>query len=328
MRKRLINYFSFSKQEYNGLMVMIVLIMVVMASPYLYRYFCPEIYDAVAEQKAIQELILVERDDDAKGKKRNFKNRFEGRTKVRLFRFDPNTLDAAGWQSLGLSEKQAFAILKYREKGGRFYKAEDLKKMYTVSPVLYQQWLPYIYIGQSSLQKDSAKFYRAANGGRSAIRGNSAATLVAQGIPRASGTVSKSKATARPVIEVNGADEARLDEIKGVGPFFAKRIIQYRERLGGFYHKEQLKEVPGLDSLKYQEIATQVRIDSALIRKVNINTIAETDYRKLSYFTYKQVKAVVQYRKQHGNYGNIADLKKVVILSPETVDKIAPYISF
>jgi competence protein ComEA len=74
------------------------------------------------------------------------------------------------------------------------------------------------------------------------------------------------------VVEVNSADSAGLTKIYGIGPAFASRIIKYRNRLGGFYSKEQLKEVYGLDAEKYAEVREQVRIDPAKVKKVNVNT--------------------------------------------------------
>jgi len=46
------------------------------------------------------------------------------------------------------------------------------------------------------------------------------------------------------------------------------------------------------------------------------------------FIRYKQVNATIEYRKQHGNYSNIADLNKVAILNRETVECLAPYLTF
>src|SRR3569833_3197280 len=62
------------------------------------------------------------------------------------------------------------------------------------------------------------------------------------------------KAASNVVIELNSADSAKLTELKGIGPSFARRIINYRNRLGGFINKEQLKEVYGMDDDRYAEM--------------------------------------------------------------------------
>eukprot|EP01012_Entosiphon_sulcatum_P012591 TRINITY_DN17919_c0_g1_i1.p1 TRINITY_DN17919_c0_g1~~TRINITY_DN17919_c0_g1_i1.p1 ORF type:complete len:303 (-),score=34.75 TRINITY_DN17919_c0_g1_i1:302-1087(-) len=220
---------------------------------------------------------------------------------VKLFNFDPNTLDADGWQTLGLSPKQAKAIINYTAKGGKFYKPDDLQKMYTISPEMYKKILPYVKIADQGLNnsKKYAPFEKKEYVKKAAV-----------------------------IVDINIADSAQLDEIKGIGGAFANRILKYRERLGGFYKKEQLMEVYGLDSARYAEIKDQISISNVPLKTININTAAFNDLRRNPYLSYKQINAVIQYRKQHGNYAGLADLKKVVILNQQVIDKIAPYISF
>ena len=54
-------------------------------------------------------------------------------------------------------------------------------------------------------------------------------------------------------IDINTADSTAWVALNGIGPGFAKRIITYREKLGGFYQVDQLKEVYGLDSVWVNE---------------------------------------------------------------------------
>jgi len=136
------------------------------------------------------------------------------------------------------------------------------------------------------------------------------------------------KKTVAVLIALNTADTLELDKIKGIGPAFARRIVSYRDRLGGFYKKEQLLEVFGLDSLKFQEIKDQVYVDEAKVVKVNLNTAVYETLKNHPYLRSKQINAILQYRKQHGNYSNIADLKKVAILSATDVERLEPYFSF
>ena len=130
------------------------------------------------------------------------------------------------------------------------------------------------------------------------------------------------------IVELNTADSAALVSIEGIGPAFAKRIIYYRERLGGFITKEQLKEVFGIDELKYSEIKNQVRVNAARIRKININTITFDKMRLMPYLNYKQVNAIIEYRKQHGDYTSIDDLKNIAIINADILIKIEPYIIY
>ena len=129
-------------------------------------------------------------------------------------------------------------------------------------------------------------------------------------------------------IELNAADSAQLTTIRGIGASFAIRIIRYRNRIGGFYNKEQLKEVYELDSTKYAGIKDQLTVNPSAIIKVNINTISFASLRQSPYLSYKQASAIIEYRTQHGNYNSIDDVASVAIITPDVLHKIEPYIKF
>jgi DNA uptake protein ComE-like DNA-binding protein len=129
-------------------------------------------------------------------------------------------------------------------------------------------------------------------------------------------------------IELNAADSAALTRVRGIGGSFAIRIIRYRNRIGGFYNKEQLKEVYELDSTKYAEIKDQLTVDPSQVIKININTISFASLRQSPYLSYKQASAIIEYRTQHGNYNSIDDIGNVAIVTPDVLHKIEPYIKF
>jgi len=136
------------------------------------------------------------------------------------------------------------------------------------------------------------------------------------------------KAAAGVIIELNSADSTQLTELHGIGASFAKRIISYRSRLGGFYKKEQLKEILGLDSATYSGLQAQVSADPSKIKKIRINQVTFDELSKFPYLTYKQMNAVIQFREQHGNYEALADMKNIAIMNDEILRKIAPYLDF
>lgn len=304
MRKWLNNYFEFSRREFNGLMVLLILLAGVFVFPMVYQALMPQELPTAEEQLAVLKFAMANQPDrDTKTERRIFSAKgYPEKRKPVLFYFDPNLIDIGDWQKLGLSEKQAQAILNYRSKGGVFRKKADLQKMYTINPELYKVLEPYVQIAEMQLSTSGK----------------------ARAVPRAPVPVSKEL----KLIELNGADTLELDQIKGIGKVFAKRIVAYRERIGGFHKKEQLMEVFGIDSLKYNEVKTQVSIDVNKLKKININTAEPADFKYHPYIRYKQVNALIQYRKQHGNYSNIADLNKVAILTPEVIGRLAPYLIF
>ncbi|MFD0939483.1 helix-hairpin-helix domain-containing protein [Pedobacter boryungensis] len=302
MKTWLNNYFGFTKREYNGLLALMVFLLLISALPYIYTTFLikPTVISN-EEQAAIQKLILVsQQEPNYYAKMRSQVEDSEVNPTITLFKFDPNVIDVEDWQKLGLSIKQAQSIVNYRNKGGKFYKPEDLKKMYTISPKKYEQLVPYI-----TIENTNTKYIK-------------------QEYAKQAPYIKKELV----IVEINSADTLQLDEIKGIGAAFTRRIAKYRDKLGGFYKKEQLLEVFGLDSIKFNEIKDQIKIDANNLKKININTAEFDDLKNHPYLKYKQINAIIQYRKQHGKYNDIADLKKVAILTPQIIQTIAPYLIF
>jgi competence ComEA-like helix-hairpin-helix protein len=130
------------------------------------------------------------------------------------------------------------------------------------------------------------------------------------------------------VIELNSADSAKLTGLKGIGPSFARRIVNYRNRLGGFINKEQLKEVYGMDDDRYAEMQAQVSVDPSHIQKIHINKVDFDGLKHFPYLSFKQMNAIVRFREQHGDYTSLNDMRNVVLLDDEILRKIEPYIDF
>jgi competence protein ComEA len=294
MRKWLNTYFDFSKSEFNGLLILFGLIIIIALLPLTFPWFSGE-ERGVQVQMERSKLEWMER-VHAVAKARVSKSR-KRKPDAEPFVFDPNHLDVQGWQKLGLSLKQAQSVLNYVNKGGKFFKKEDVKKMYTINPDLYARLEPFIKIKEAAEAEHKPSYV-------------------------------KHPQKSLQIFDINTADTTELQEIRGVGPAFARRIARYRDRLGGFYKLGQLLEVYGFDSLKFEEIKGQVKLGNSVLRQININTAEFEDLKNHPYLKYKQANAIIQYRKQHGNYTSFADLKKVAILPAEMVDNIAPYLSF
>jgi competence protein ComEA len=297
VRKLLNTYLSISKREFNGLLALVIVIIAIAAVPTIYEH----IVGKLSTEDSVLPINIPA--DIARSARVSANKKYRQHRSEELFEFDPNTISQSDWQRLGLSERQSAAIINYRTKGGKFRKPEDLQKMYTISQRVYQRILPYVKISPETTKHSSE---------------------VLQTLSQRPAYVKKSL----NIIEINGADSVALLEIRGIGPAFASRIIKYRQRIGGFCQKEQLMEVYGLDSFKFTEIKEQVSLDLAAIRKIDINNAQLEDFKGHPYIRYKQANAIIQYRKQHGAYAGIADLSKVLILDPETITRIAPYLTF
>jgi len=127
-------------------------------------------------------------------------------------------------------------------------------------------------------------------------------------------------------VHANTADTLDLQQIRGIGSTTSHRIVAYRERLGGFVRIEQLLEVWGIDSARYEQINEFFIIDKQNIRKININTVSIRDLQRHPYMDYWQAKAIVQNRDENGLYQDIADILKLALIDQETFDLIKNYL--
>lgn len=143
----------------------------------------------------------------------------------------------------------------------------------------------------------------------------------------ASGVVSRRQTVQRRVVvEINGADTIKLQELTGIGPAFARRIVKYRDMLGGYAYPEQLLQVYGMDSARYLSFIGEVTVDTSLIRRINVNDATFRDLLRHPYLEFDQVKAICNYRDRKGGISNPPELWTAGIL-PDTLRKwIEPYL--
>ncbi|TNF29942.1 MAG: hypothetical protein EP314_02130 [Bacteroidetes bacterium] len=216
------------------------------------------------------------------------------------FAFDPNTLDSTGWVALGFSAKQTAAILKYRNAGAVFKKPEDLKKLFVVDETTYAELAPYVVIEHVAAKTQPLE-----------IRDIEVTTT--------------DKRNKMVTVELNKADTLLLKELKGIGSSFAKRIVKYRELLGGYTSKEQVLEVYGMDSARYLPIEASLIVDTTIRTRINVNTADFKTLLRHPYLDRNQVNAIINYRKQHGSFSKVQDLQNIHLLKGEPYRKIAPY---
>jgi DNA uptake protein ComE-like DNA-binding protein len=225
--------------------------------------------------------------------------------RVERFNFDPNSASEEQFLRLGFPKYLSKTILNYRSKGGKFKYKEDLLKIYSMKPDVYTNIENLVSL-PSKLDKKTIDF------DEQRVFTESKPTFA----PKKTFTVEK--------FDINTADTTQLMQIKGIGKVFASRIIKYRDILGGFYSIDQVGETYGIDPSVIPELK-KFGLVNGQIKKIKIN---ELDNFRHPYLKYNQVKIISAYRKQHGNFKNIEDLKQIKILDETTILKIAPYLEF
>ena len=129
------------------------------------------------------------------------------------------------------------------------------------------------------------------------------------------------------MFNLNTADSLDLVQLYNIGPAFANRIIRYRTRLGGFADKQQLWEVYGMDSARYNDIAPHLFVNPDDITKLDLNQVSYDQLKRHPYLDYYQAKAIVQLRESAGPFHQIQDILNIPIIDKETFTHIAPYLS-
>ena len=117
-----------------------------------------------------------------------------------------------------------------------------------------------------------------------------------------------------------------LVELPGIGSRLAARIVQFREKLGGFYKIEQVAEIYGLQDSVYLLIRPFLLLDEAMLRKIPVNSAGFDTLNAHPYIQFAEARAIVQFRKQHGPFEKMEDLLKISILNKEWLEKVSPYL--
>ena len=289
MKNVLKKFFYFTRTERRGILLLCTLILLVYGGAQAYLHWQEKASHPSAEDRAErlrmqqeeEDFLATIQEEEEIGRARHrhpedtgFR---PGKTAVTPFPFDPNRADSLTLCRLGLPDWMARNIVRYRERGGRFRHPEDFRKIYGLTDEQYAALEPYIRIApQDTARPATPRLYTA----------QTERDTMARPYKYPAGTV----------IELNRADTTELKKIPGIGSGIARLITGYRQRLGGFYTLEQLREI----DLDPEPLRPWLRIDSTAIRRLNLNRVGIDRLRRHPYFNFYQAKAIVERRKKHG----------------------------
>lgn len=256
---------------------------------------------------------------------------------VRLAPFDPNLADSTQLLSLGLLPWQVKNILRYRAKGGVFRQPTDFARVYGLTVKQYRELEPYIRISPDF--RPAADVY--GNKGRG--QGHQSRGGYAQRSGHSSGYTpwehssdddapSYSRDTLKyPVklkvgehLDLNKADTTALKKVPGIGSYYARKVVAYRESLGGFCSTNQLMEIEG-----FPEEATDFFILKPTdVKKLNVNHLTLAQLRKHPYINFYMAKAIVDRVRLKGPLHSLDELSLLPDFTPEAIGRLAPYVEF
>ena len=228
---------------------------------------------------------------------------------VERFAFDPNTADSTQLLRLGLQPWQVRNIYKYRAAGGVYRQPQDFAKLYGLTVKQYRELEPYIKISSDYLPASTLVGRETREDGKVQA-------------PVDNHHTEKIRETDHVVL--NTADTTALKTVPGIGPYFARKIVQYGERLGGYVSTDQLDEIENFP----QEAKHYLIIESPHPRRLNINQLSLNELKRHPYINFYMAKAITDYRRLHGTIQSLNDLRLSKDFTPEVIARLTPYVEY
>lgn len=301
-------FFNWTNKERIALIILSSLLLILISGNLFFdRIYPGDDYSIHPDTLLVYEEILKKWEPIESGAEENkMRDKIEISDDVNKKSFDPNTLDISGWMGYGFSRSQSESLINYKNSLGGFKAKEDLKRSYVISENKYAELEALIKIVHKESKVESAIEIKEFKRFQDENKVHEEANLL---------------------IDLNECDSVSLLKLKGIGPFYAGKIVAYRNELGGYVSKRQLLEIWNFDSLKLKQIEDHISLSTSEIHKMAINSDSLEQFKSHPYISWNLAKAIVNYRSQHGDFTQIEDLKKIKIIDDALLNKIYPYLT-
>lgn len=128
------------------------------------------------------------------------------------------------------------------------------------------------------------------------------------------------------MIELNSADTFDLQQLRGIGPAFARRIVGYREKLKGFSNKNQLLEIFGMDSLRFKAIEANLSVNQDSVHPIDLNTVSFKELLHHPYFPFPVTKNIMIYRQKHKTFKSLDEIRNIDGISDSLYRRMIVYL--
>lgn len=252
--------------------------------------------------------------------------------------FDPNKLSVAQWQAMGVKPYLAKKIVNAVNKKFVFRQKNDLAKIWGFPKEEYERLKEFINLPDTVEKKQYDKNKYASydknkydNKDYKNYDNNYDNDKSENNYTSNYEKKEYTKYTPKVIekFDINTADTATLKQIRGIGEKTSVRIEKFRDAIGGFHSLNQVQDVYGLSPEAFEELRKYAFIASSFkVKKININTADYQTLKSHSYINGKAASILLKYKKQHGNYKNIEDIKKSRAIDEEQLTKLLPYLEF
>jgi competence protein ComEA len=331
------DYLYFSRPQRNGIRLLLLLILFAIVFPGIYRLSFPVRQPDFSEFEkdfpaffrlldGEQEPASVAPDEkpgrgeapEGSGRVRPASERQEIEVNLTPAAFDPNKISVQEWEKMGIPAYVARSIGNYKSAGGVFRYREDVRRLHLMEESWYQILEPHILLPG---RHDSAQA-----GSSPGMPDSGQGDTRQLPLPRKEGTEWHGSASPVSPVSINLADTAALMEIRGIGPVFSRRIVGYRDLLGGFYHPDQLLEVYGMDSSRWKQILPRLEFDTLLIRKIDLNEASFEDLLRHPYIDRNLANSLSGIRRQHGPLESTDGIRRSWLVTDSVFNRIKPYL--
>lgn len=296
---------SFSSRESKGLLVVICFMLLSLyIPPVIEKVYLSELS---ASSELRDQAILKQWTDSLKAHniiQKRLKKTVK-KAEVTLSKFDPNAATYEELVTLGFSSFVSKNILSYRNKGGRFGNKKDLLKIYGIDSAMVKNNLwPYINLPERKTTKKN-------NSSKKKI------SIVKPIYTKTEKAVLKN---------LNKASDSDLQIVKGIGPWYANCICEYRKQLGGFVQFSQIQEKCRLNHGVLNSLRNKFHIDRTNINCIDLNTASIEVLTRHPYISGKLASQIVLYRAHHGNFEELQSLKNIKAISDQVYQRVKPYL--
>lgn len=291
--KSIIDYFTFSRGQRSGICLLFGIIIVLQVV-----YFCIDF--SVIPKKYIDEqkwLSLQSGIDSMKLCNRN--------DLPKIYRFNPNFISDYKGYKLGMSAQEIDRLLAFRKDNKYVNSAKEFQNVTKVSDSLLNAIAPYFKFPDWVRDKKNFKEYE-----------------------KISNTAFAKKEKILQ-IDINLAAKEDLIKVYGIGEVIAVRILNQKQKLGGFVSMEQMNDVWGLSSEVITNLNSHFKVFQVPnVTKIDINNASLKELSQFFYFKYELAKQIVKYRSMNGDFNNIEDLIKINGFPVEKYKIIDLYLDF
>ena len=333
------NWAHYSRRQQLALWSLLLLIFLFFSLSHLLRWSPREI--SIDEELIAAAALLLQADSEEDDNQSTFADRTDSRSHTRSttnpppasFPFNPNTVSQAELVQLGLKEYQARAWVRYRESGAEFRQASDIGRLRVLKAEDVERLLPLVNLPAAIVATTSPRENPMSDQTTAAI--TEVATVQADDMDEEETvtpstyerTVTLSAYTDDFTIDINQASAAEWEQLRGIGPYWAGRIIKFRDALGGFTSTDQIGETYGFPDSTFQAIKEQLMV-SELYRLLPINRASVEELKAHPYINSRLANILVNYREQHGPYQSGDDLANIRILTDVGRARLLPYLEF